>query len=111
MSESLWRLSALEAKAKLESGDITSQALVGACLERIDAVDASVNAVIHRFDLRARERAREADEARERGESWGPLHGLPITIKESMATAGLAVTLGIENRRGNIESEDAVTAK
>ena len=43
---------------------------------------------------RARARAAAADEARQRGELWGPLHGLPMTVKEEMAVAGLARCCG-----------------
>ena len=47
------------------------------------------------FDVdRARTRARAADEAHAAGTSWGPLHGLPITIKDSYETEGLVTTSG-----------------
>src|SRR5690606_35577328 len=52
--------------------------------------------------------ARRADEERRRGEARGPLHGLPITIKESLDMAGHASTLGVAARRRLRARTDAV---
>ena len=52
-------------------------------------VDRRLNAVVVRDVARARAHAAAADEARRRGELWGPLHGLPVTVAEEMAAAGL----------------------
>ena len=53
-------------------------------------------------------RARDADAALARGERWGPLHGLPMTVKESFDLAGLPTTWGFESMRGNIATRTAV---
>jgi fatty acid amide hydrolase len=74
-------------------------------------VDPRVRAFVHRFDEAARDRAREADEARARGHSWGPLHGLPVTLKENIDTEGVASTLGLAKRQGRPASTDAVVAR
>ena len=54
-------------------------------LERIDLINEGLNAVVC-LDGRALERARQAEEALSRGESWGPLHGVPFTVKDCFDT-------------------------
>ena len=73
--------------AMLHSGAISSAALLEIFLARGDS--SRLNAVIVRDSARARARAAAADEAQRRGELWGPLHGLPLTVSEEMAVAGL----------------------
>ncbi len=54
----------------------------------------TLNAVITLNAEQARKQAREADEALARGEVWGPLHGVPFTLKDAHATAGMRTTTG-----------------
>ena len=72
---------------------MSSRELLAAYLARIEHHNPAVNALVtlddHAFDLAA-----EADAALARDEIWGPLHGLPITIKDSLETAGLRTTAG-----------------
>jgi fatty acid amide hydrolase len=103
----LYKLTATEARALLDRREICSLDLVDALLSRIDRFDHKVLAFTERFDERARDEARRADEARARGESLGPLHGLPITVKESIEMAGSASTLGIPGRRSILATADA----
>ena len=56
-------------------------------------------------------RAKEADAALARGEDWGPLHGLPMTVKESYNLAGTPTTWGEPNWRDNIPTEDALAVQ
>lgn len=104
-------LSATALRERLESGALSSRDIVEALLERADAVDLSVNALVHRFDEEALDRARRADRARGRGELRGPLHGLPITVKECLDTRGVATTLGIRARRDRVAAKDAVVVR
>jgi fatty acid amide hydrolase len=104
-------LSALELRAELARGTLSSLEIVNALIARRDAVDGRVNAIVHRFDAEARAAASKADDERAKGTATGALHGLPLTIKESMATAGVASTLGVPNRRDRIEPRDAVTVE
>src|SRR5690349_15997784 len=62
--------------------------------ERVERLNPALNAVIASDFDAARERARAADAATARGESWGPLHGLPMTIKDSFEYAGMATVCG-----------------
>src|SRR5205809_401628 len=56
---------------------------------------------------RAHERAREADEALARGQVWGPLHGVPFTLKDAHATAGMRTTVGFPPMREYVPAEDS----
>ena len=85
------------------------------CLELLDHYVAraerhnpTLNAIVAWQVDRARERARAADAALARGEIWGPLHGVPVTVKESFNVAGLPSTWGNPAFRANIAGDNAV---
>lgn len=78
-------------------------------LERIARLNPRLNAVVTLDVEGARARAADADRALARGESWGPLHGVPFTIKDSYETAGLRTTCGWEQISGHVPATDAVT--
>ena len=75
--------SATELVALLAAGDVSSRELLDLFLDRVERDGPAVNAVVALDAERARARAAEADDARARGESWGPLHGLPLTVVEA----------------------------
>src|SRR5207244_10328520 len=75
-------------------GHISATEVLEAHLAQIDAHNSALNAIITMDVERAYERAREADEALARGEIWGPLHGVPFTLKDAHATAGMRTTTG-----------------
>src|SRR5688572_29904608 len=101
-------LTAREVGAHLRSGELSARELVDALLERTEQVDRMTGALCHRFVQRARREADESDARRERGEAFGALDGVPITIKESLDTEGVASTLGLRSRMGRIADRDAV---
>jgi fatty acid amide hydrolase len=107
----LFEASTLELLRLLEGKEASSVEIVSALLERSDAIDGDVRALAHRFPEHALEAARSADDARARGEPLGPLHGIPVTIKESIATRGTAVTLGVRTRADRIAADDAVVVR
>ena len=86
--------SAAEQTALLRTKQASSRELLDAYLERIARLDPSVNAVVTLDAEAARRRAQAADDATARGVSWGSLHGLPITIKDALAVAGVRSTGG-----------------
>lgn len=91
----------------IADGQLGSEELFDLCLARIEAVDSVVNAVCTQAVDAARARCREADAATSRGESWGVLHGLPITVKDAIATAGIRSTGGAEALRDHVPAADA----
>ncbi len=84
--------SAADLIALQRSGDVSSCELLDLFLERVASHDDAVNAVVTLDATRARAAAENADRARARGESLGPLHGLPMTVKDTFETAGLRTT-------------------
>ncbi len=102
----LW--SATEQARAIAARQLGSVELLDLCLERIATVDTRVNAVCTLDVDRARARAREADEATARGESWGTLHGLPFTVKDAIATEGVRSTGGSETLAGHLPTTDAL---
>ena len=77
-------------------------------LEHVDQFNPRINAIVVPDVDSARERARQADMALARGEVWGPLHGVPMTCKESFDVAGLPTTFGSPLLKYNIAAEDAL---
>jgi amidase len=101
-------LSATELARRIAAGELTSQQVLETYLARVDEYNPALNAVVVQVRERAMERAQEADAATARGESWGPLHGVPMTIKESYNLAGTPTTWGNPDWQDNIATEDAV---
>jgi amidase len=85
--------------------------LVDACVARIEALNSGLNAVVATDFERAREAARAADDARANGRSLGPLHGVPMTVKDALQTAGLVTTSGAPELRDFVPTEDAVVVE
>lgn len=77
-------------------------------LARAEKHNPKLNAIIVRQIDKARDRARAADEALAKGEKWGPLHGIPMTVKESFNLAGLPTTFGNPVWRDNIPAANSV---
>jgi amidase len=95
---------ALEAMA---TGVLTSAELLDAQLARIESWNSTVNAVVALDVERARAAARQADRARRDGRELGPLHGLPMTVKDSFETEGIVTTSGAPELRHHIPTRDA----
>lgn len=73
---------------------ISATELLNDVFDRIDRFNPKLNAIILEFREQAAVRAKEADEALSRGKRWGPLHGVPVTIKEAFAYRGSPNTWG-----------------
>ncbi len=93
---------------RIKAKEIGCLELLEACLARLERFNPTVNAVIWQDLEQARARAKEADAALARGEDWGPLMGLPTTIKESYDFAGAPTTWGIPTKADNIAGTHAV---
>jgi len=79
---------------QLEAGTLTSEQLAQALLGRIREKNPTVNAVVTLDESRVLEQAREADRQRASNMDLGPLHGLPLTIKDTWEVAGMPCTAG-----------------
>lgn len=91
-TESLLRADATELVAAMESGDLSSEQITAACLDRIDAVDDRVNAFITVDRDRALAQARGIDARRAAGERLGPLAGAPLAVKDMFCYKGMRTT-------------------
>ena len=94
--------------ARIRARELTSVELLEHYLERVAKHNPALNAVILLREDEARRQARAADEALQRGEACGPLHGVPMTIKESIDWAGTPSTRGHPGYRDNRPPRDAV---
>ena len=91
----------------LRNRQIGARELLERYLERIERYNPALNAVVHVEPERALARADEADAATARGEVWGPLHGLPITIKELIETRDFPWTKSDPEFAGRLAEVDA----
>lgn len=95
MPDDLWRASAGELAAAIRRGEVSSLEVVESHLARVDAVNGHLNAVVRVLADEARAAAQAADEAVAAGEELGPLHGVPISVKDNIAVAGTPTTNGV----------------
>jgi amidase len=94
----------------IRSRRVSATEAIDAHLARIDAVNPLVNAVVRLDAETARERARQADATLARGEDWGPLHGVPFTLKDMHSAQGMAGSLGTRGSE-RIAADDGVIAE
>jgi amidase len=92
-------------------GEITARGALEHFLERVDRLNAPINAIIVEDREGARARADAADAARAAGAPLGPLHGVPMTIKESYQFAGTPTTFGIPQMKDNITAGTALAVQ
>ncbi len=102
---------ATELAQRIRDREISSAEVTEAFLARIAAHNSKINAIVFLLETEARARAEQADEALARGENWGPLHGVPVTIKEQYLIANTPSTLNSKRMKDFIAPEDAVIVK
>lgn len=102
-----YQLDAVVARDLIANGDLSPVELLESCLAQADRVDPAVNALVIRADERARVEAAEAEAAVRRGDRLGPIHGLPVAIKDLQPTAGITTTYGSAELADNVPTEDA----
>ena len=90
----LWALSATEAATQIREGRLSSVNLTKACLARIEETDAQIGAWAHLDAEKALTQAEAMDDLRRRGRALGPLHGVPVGVKDIFDTADLPTSLG-----------------
>ena len=100
-------LGAAEAARRLRAREFSSTELVQALLNRIEAVNPTVNAIREVLDEHALHAAGEADRRLLSGSSCGPLDGVPVTVKDNVDVSGTATTQGVAALAGETASTDA----
>jgi amidase len=100
--------SAAELAALLKAKKVGSEELLDLYLDRFEKYNSQVNAVIATDFASARRRAKAADIALAKGENWGPLHGIPMTIKDSFDVAGMPSTWGVAELKDHRPARNAL---
>jgi amidase len=91
----------------IRTRSLSSSEVVSAHLEQIEKENHRLNAVVQIAADVARVQAKEADQAIARGHNWGPLHGVPVTIKDGWETKGIISSAGTAGRASFVPEEDA----
>ena len=104
-------LTATELQAAIARGELSA---VDACRSALDRIQ-QVDSVLHAFQTvsaeRALDRARALDQARAAGEALGPLHGVPVALKDNMSTRGVETTASSRILKGYIPPYDATVVR
>lgn len=111
MNKSINFLSAGELAAKIQAGEISSRQVVESFLAQIKQHNPTYNAIVTLDEAGALAAADGADRAVAQGQNLGPLHGVPITIKDTFKVKGLRTTSGYEPLRDYVADDDAVAVK
>jgi fatty acid amide hydrolase len=104
--EAITALTATEMADKIRKGELTSRRVIDAHIACIEAVNPALNAVILPVFEQARQQAEAADAAQLRGEWMGPLHGVPVTIKDQFHIKGLPTSFGMSRLKHNTAAEN-----
>ncbi len=107
MADDLSGLGLVEAATAIREGRTTSRELVDACLERVAKHDGTIRAFVHLDEDYARRQAKEADQRRGAGRDTGPLHGVPIAVKDIFDTEDLPTENGTPIHAGRRPREDS----
>ncbi|HEY4343141.1 MAG TPA: amidase [Parvibaculum sp.] len=103
--------SAAELARMIQRREISSRELLEHFVARVELHNPKLNAVVAKDIERARKLAHQADEAQARGESWGPLHGLPTTIKDALEVEGIVTTGGAPEYANHIPTRSATAVE
>jgi amidase len=99
--------SAVNLVKAIQDKKISSSELLELYIERYERYNPSINAIVETDFETARLKARQADEALANNENWGPLHGLPMTIKDYINVTGLHSTYGSPMFKDNLPTSNA----
>ena len=111
MADDVSLLTAADAAEKIRSGLLTCEELVGACLERIRHAEPVVQAWTFLDEEHALVQARARDELKRSGQAIGPLHGIPVGIKDIIDTADMPTENGTVLHKGRTPREDAAVVR
>jgi amidase len=97
----------MQLAAAIQAGAVSALEVLEAHLAQIEKHNPALNAIITLDAEQARKQAREADAALARGEVWGPLHGVPFTLKDAHATADMRTTTGFPPLANHVPQVDS----
>jgi amidase len=103
--------SARDLALRIRKRELSSVELVDACLERIAQLNPTINAVVTLEPERARADAKRADELLASGAHVGPLHGVPMTVKDVFEVTGMRTTAGAKPWKDHVSTQDAVAVR
>lgn len=106
-----WMLGAGDAALRIREGAMTSRTLVDACLERIAATDGTIEAWVHLDPAYARAQADQCDAALADGNPPGPLHGVPVALKDVIDTHDYPTEYGSRLLAGRQPTDDATVVR
>jgi amidase len=95
----------------IKAGKLSAVSVLEFFLDRVERLNDGINAVVALDTDQALARALEADRAAAAGEDWGPLHGVPMTIKDAWCTQGLVTTGGIPERQDFVPGQNAIAVQ
>ena len=102
----LWRLTATDLSALIRTGQVSAREVAQSALDRLDAVNGRINAVVEHRPEEVLAQADAVDAARARGDALGPLAGVPVTIKVNVDQRGFATTNGLRLQRDLVAADD-----
>jgi amidase len=108
--DNIVKMSVVELAGAIRNKSVTSEEVTAAFLRRDLDINPDYNAIVT-YNLQAMDLAREADLALASGKSWGPLHGIPFTVKDTFATKGLRTTAGSETLKDYVPQQNAAVVE
>ena len=108
-NSNLTNMTISELAPMIQSKEVSPVELTEAALEQVDRLQPVLNSFITVLHEQAREQAKEQEAALMRGEYRGPLHGIPVGIKDNIDTGGIRTTVGSKVLSGQVPAEDALT--
>ena len=107
MAETYWRWPAHQLATAIRHGAVSALEATESTLARVQAVNPALNAIVDVLADEALAAARAAGAARQRGDTLGPLHGVPVTVKVNVDYRGRATTNGVVAFKDNIAADDS----
>ena len=99
--------SATELAKKIQQGEVSSRELLEIYIQRYRDLNRPINAIVATNFQEARDRADLADKATKQGESWGPLHGIPMTVKDTYEMPGMPCSAGAREYQKHFPNQPA----
>lgn len=104
-------LTITSARKHLDQGEISSVELTEACLQQIRGLDGALHAFLDVYEDEARDMAQASDDRRAAGQTFGPLDGIPIAIKDNILVQGKRCTAASKILEGHVAASDATVTK